>query len=124
MGGSLGAREHQIGGSDFFLTRLEQGQGAEGGVGGVHLPHEPLLLALLDALLLLVLARALAVELVREVAEGLLGLEGAPLVVHVVQLDVGAEALLLAELAGGPGVTALPPVQLVIVPTTLLVLYD
>lgn len=124
MCGSLGTRQHQIGGFDFFLTGLKERQGAEGGVGGVHLPHEPLLLALLDALLLLVLAWTLAMELVREITEGLLGLEGAPLVIHIVQLHVGAEALLLAELTGGTGVAALAPVKLVIVPATLLVLYN
>lgn len=57
-----------------------------------------LLHGLLDALLLLVLAGPLAVELVREVAEGLLGAERAAVVVGVLQLDVGPEVALLAEL--------------------------
>lgn len=51
----------------------------------------------LDPLLLLVLAGSLPVELVREVPECLLGTERSSVVVHVLQLDVRSEVVLLAE---------------------------
>lgn len=53
-------------------------------------------------------------ELVRQVAEGLLGAQRAAVVVHVLQLDVRPEVALLAELAQRPGVAALAPPVLVV----------
>lgn len=74
-----------------------------------------LLHGLFDSLLLLVLAGSLAVELVGEVAEGLLGTERSPVVVDVLQLDVGSEVTLLPELAQRSRVTSsLAPTVLVV----------
>lgn len=76
----------------------------------------PFLHGLLDALLLLVLAGSLAVELVAEVAESLFGAERAAVVVHVLQFDVGPEVRLLPEVLQGPRVAAAfaPPVLVVL----------
>uniref|UniRef100_A0A6B0UJC6 Putative secreted protein n=1 Tax=Ixodes ricinus TaxID=34613 RepID=A0A6B0UJC6_IXORI len=78
-----------------------------------------MLVELLVALVHLVLARALAVELVREVAEGLLGVEQAAPVVDVLQLHVRLVRLLLAELRQRAGV-ALSATRLVVVVEFLL----
>lgn len=69
---------------------------------------DPFLHGLLDTFLLLVLAGSLAVELVREISERLLGTERPSVIVHVLQLDVGSEACLLAEIAERPAVHVLP----------------
>lgn len=78
----------------------------------------PFLHGLLDPLLLLVLAGPLPVELVREVAEGFLGAERAAVVVHVLQLDGGAEARLLAEFRRRPVRARLAPPVLVVLTDT------
>lgn len=61
-------------------------------------------------------------ELVRQVAEGLLGAQRPALVVHVLQLDVGPEAALLAELHQRARVAAAlaPPVLVVLATGTRL----
>ena len=106
--------ENHIGLLETLLLVGEESDRVERRVDGAHLVHGLELLDLLDALLGLLLARALAVEAMREVAEGLLGIHGVALLVVVVELEVGLVAGLLLEVVERPAESVALPVVLVV----------